>query len=252
MTLLKADGLAVNFGGIRAVDGVSFAVEPGQVFTIIGPNGAGKTTIFNLVSRIYDPTQGRLIFCDEDITRVPPHEIARRGIARTFQNIELFEHATVLQNLLLGCHVHTKSRFVEELFFARRVREQELEHREAVEQVIDFLDLPAYRDSLVLNLPYGVRKVVEMARALCTRPKLLLLDEPSSGLSVEETEDMAFWIQDIRTLLGVTVLMVEHDMSLVSAVSDQVLALNYGRPIAMGTAREVQEHPDVIKAYLGC
>jgi len=251
MTLLEVDGLAVNFGGIRAVDGVSFAVEPGQVFTIIGPNGAGKTTIFNLVSRIYDPSQGRLIFCDEDITRVPPHEIARRGIARTFQNIELFEHATVLQNLLLGCHVHTKSRFVEELFFVRRVREQELEHREAVEQVIDFLDLPAYRDSLVLNLPYGVRKVVEMARALCTRPKLLLLDEPSSGLSVEETEDMAFWIQDIRTLLGVTVLMVEHDMSLVSAVSDQVLALNYGRPIAMGTAREVQEHPDVIKAYLG-
>ena len=251
MTLLEVDGLAVNFGGIRAVDGVSFAVEPGQVFTIIGPNGAGKTTIFNLVSRIYDPTQGRLIFCDEDITRVPPHEIARRGIARTFQNIELFEHATVLQNLLLGCHVHTKSRFVEELFFVRRVREQELEHREAVEQVIDFLDLPAYRDSLVLNLPYGVRKVVEMARALCTRPKLLLLDEPSSGLSVEETEDMAFWIQDIRTLLGVTVLMVEHDMSLVSAVSDRVLALNYGRSIAMGTAREVQEHPDVIKAYLG-
>ncbi|PYN91561.1 MAG: ABC transporter ATP-binding protein [Candidatus Rokuibacteriota bacterium] len=251
MTLLEVDGLAVNFGGIRAVDGVSFAVEPGQVFTIIGPNGAGKTTIFNLVSRIYDPTQGRLIFCDEDITRVPPHEIARRGIARTFQNIELFEHATVLQNLLLGRHVHARSRFVEELFFVRRVREQELEHREAVEQVIDFLDLPAYRDSLVLNLPYGVRKVVEMARALCTRPKLLLLDEPSSGLSVEETEDMAFWIQDIRTLLGVTVLMVEHDMSLVSAVSDRVLALNYGRPIAMGTAREVQEHPDVIKAYLG-
>jgi len=251
MTLLEADGLAVSFGGIRAVDGVSFAVEPGQVFTIIGPNGAGKTTIFNLVSRIYDPTRGRLIFCDEDITHVAPHEIARRGIARTFQNIELFEHATVLQNLLLGRHVHARSRFVEELLFLRRVRELELEHREAVERVIDFLDLQAYRDSLVVNLPYGVRKVVEMARALCTRPKLLLLDEPSSGLSVEETEDMAFWIQDIRTLLGVTVLMVEHDMSLVSAVSDRVLALNYGRPIAMGTAREVQEHPDVIKAYLG-
>ena len=251
MTLLEVDGLAVNFGGIRAVDGVSFAVEPGQVFTIIGPNGAGKTTIFNLVSRIYDPTQGRLIFCDEDITRVPPHEIGRRGIARTFQNIELFEHATVLQNLLLGRHVHARSRFVEELFFVRRVREQELEHREAVEQVIDFLDLPAYRDSLVLNLPYGVRKVVEMARALCTRPKLLLLDEPSSGLSVEETEDMAFWIQDITELLGITVLIVEHDMTLVGAVSHRVLALNYGRPIALGTAREVQEHPEVIKAYLG-
>jgi branched-chain amino acid transport system ATP-binding protein len=246
-----ADGLVINFGGIRAVDGVSFEVEQGQVFTIIGPNGAGKTTIFNLVSRIYDPSAGTLTFCDEDITRVPPHEIARRGIARTFQNIELFEHATVLQNLLLGRHAHKKSRFLEEVFFLPRVRTLELEHREAVEKVIDFLDLQPHRDSLIVNLPYGVRKVVEMARALCTEPKLLLLDEPSSGLSVEETEDMAFWIQDIRTLLGITVLMVEHDMSLVSAVSDRVLALNYGRPLALGTAREVQEHPDVVKAYLG-
>jgi branched-chain amino acid transport system ATP-binding protein len=251
MMFFGADELTINFGGIRAVDGVSFTVEEGQVFTIIGPNGAGKTTIFNLVSRIYDPTGGRLYFCDEDITRVAPHEIARRGIARTFQNIELFEHATVLQNLLLGRHAHKRSRFVEELLFLPRVRALELAHREAVEKVIDFLDLQPYRDSLIVNLPYGVRKVVEMARALCTEPKLLLLDEPSSGLSVEETEDMAFWIQDIRGLLGITVLMVEHDMSLVSAVSDRVLALNYGRPLALGTAREVQEHPDVIKAYLG-
>ncbi len=251
MTFFKAEGLAINFGGIRALDGVSFEVEAGQVFTIIGPNGAGKTTIFNLVSRIYDPSQGRLIFRDEDITRVPPHEIARRGIARTFQNIELFEHATVLQNLLLGRHAHRRSRFVEELLFLPRVRALELEHREAVETVIDFLDLQPHRDSLIANLPYGVRKVVEMARALCTQPRLLLLDEPSSGLNVEETDDMAFWIQDIRTLLGITVLMVEHDMRLVSAVSDRVLALNYGRPIAVGSAREVQEHPEVVKAYLG-
>ena len=251
MTLLKAEGLQINFGGIRALDGVSFEVEPGQVFTIIGPNGAGKTTIFNLISRIYDSTAGRLSFAGEDITSVPPHEIARRGIARTFQNIELFEHATVLQNLLLGRHGHRRSRFVEELFFLPRVRQQELAHREAVEKVIDFLDLQPHRDSLIANLSYGARKVVEMARALCTEPKLLLLDEPSSGLSVEETEGMAFWIQDIRSLLGITVLMVEHNMSLVSTVSDRVLALNYGRPIAMGTAREVQEHPDVIKAYLG-
>jgi branched-chain amino acid transport system ATP-binding protein len=249
--LFAAENLAINFGGIRAVDGVSFEVETGQVFTIIGPNGAGKTTIFNLVSRIYDPSQGRLHFAGEDITRVPPHEVARRGIARTFQNIELFEHATVLQNLLLGRHAHTRSRFLEELLFLPRVRARELEHREAAEKVIDFLDLQAYRDSYVVNLPYGVRKVVEMARALCTEPKLLLLDEPSSGLSVEETEDMAFWIQDIRTLLGITVLMVEHDMSLVSAVSDRVLALNYGRTLALGSAREVQEHPEVVKAYLG-
>ena len=251
MTFFAASGLTINFGGIRAVDGVSFEVEPGQVFTIIGPNGAGKTTIFNLVSRIYEPSAGRLIFDGEDITRVAPHEVARRGIARTFQNIELFEHATVLQNLLLGRHAHKRSRFVEELLFLPRVRALELEHREAVEQVIDFLDLQPHRDSLVVNLAYGVRKVVEVARALCTRPRLLLLDEPSSGLSVEETEGMAFWIQDIRTILGVTVLMVEHDMSLVSSVSDRVLAVNYGRPIALGTAREVQEHPEVIKAYLG-
>ena len=251
MTFFKADGLIINFGGIRALDGVSFEVAPGEVFTIIGPNGAGKTTIFNLISRIYDPSAGRLTFCGEDITRVPPHEIARRGIARTFQNIELFEHATVLQNLLLGRHARKRSRFAEELLFLPSVATLETEHREAVEKVIDFLDLQPHRDSLIVNLPYGVRKVVEMARALCAEPKLLLLDEPSSGLSVEETEDMAFWIQDIRNVLGITVLMVEHDMSLVTAVSDRVLALNYGRPIALGTAREVQEHPEVIKAYLG-
>ena len=251
MSLLTAEDLAINFGGISALAGVSFAVEPGQVLTIIGPNGAGKTTIFNLLSRIYEPTRGRLVFCDEDVTSVPAHEIARRGIARTFQNIELFQHASVLQNLLLGRHAHKRSRFFEELLFLPRVRALELQHREAVETVIDFLDLQPYRDSLIVNLPYGVRKVVEMARALCTQPKLLLLDEPSSGLSVEETEDMAFWIQDIRTLLGITVLMVEHDMTLVSAVSDRVVALNYGRVIASGTAREVQAHPDVVKAYLG-
>ncbi|HWO05086.1 MAG TPA: ABC transporter ATP-binding protein [Methylomirabilota bacterium] len=251
MTFFAVEDLGVSFGGIRAVDGVSFEVEAGQVFTIIGPNGAGKTTIFNLISRIYDPTDGRLVFRDEDITRVPPHEIARRGIARTFQNIELFEHASVLQNLLLGRHAHARPRLLQEILFLPAVRARERAHREAAEKVIDFLELQAYRDNLVVNLPYGVRKVVEMGRALCTEPALLLLDEPSSGLSVEETEDMAFWIQDIRSLLGISVLMVEHDMSLVGAVSDRVLALNYGRVVACGTSREVQEHPDVVKAYLG-
>ena len=251
MTFFAARELAINFGGVQALGGVTFEVEPGEVFTIIGPNGAGKTTIFNLISRIYDPTRGNLIFCDEDITAVPPHDIARRGIARTFQNIELFEHATVLQNLLLGRHTHRRSRFWEELLALPRVRSLEIAEREAAEKVIDFLDLQAYRDSLIVNLPYGIRKVVEMGRALCTEPKLLLLDEPSSGLSVEETEGMAFWIEDITKLLGITVLMVEHDMSLVSAVSHRVLALNYGRPIALGAAREVQQHPEVVKAYLG-
>jgi len=251
VTFFAVEDLGVSFGGIRAVDGVSFEVEAGEVFTIIGPNGAGKTTIFNLISRIYDPTDGRLVFRDEDITRVPPHEIARRGIARTFQNIELFEHASVLQNLLLGRHAHARPRLLEEILFLPAVRARERAHREAAEKVIDFLELQAYRDNLVVNLPYGVRKVVEMGRALCTEPALLLLDEPSSGLSVEETEDMAFWIQDIRSLLGISVLMVEHDMSLVGAVSDRVLALNYGRVLACGTSREVQKHPDVVKAYLG-
>jgi branched-chain amino acid transport system ATP-binding protein len=251
MTFFAAESLAMHFGGIRAVDGVSFTVAAGEVFTIIGPNGAGKTTIFNLVSRIYQPTEGRLVFCDEDITAVPPHQIARRGIARTFQNIELFERASVLQNLLLGRHAHKRSDFFSELMFLPRVKRLELEHREAVEKVIDFLDLQPHRDSLIVNLPYGVRKVVELARALCTEPKLLLLDEPSSGLNVEETQDMAFWIQDIKDLLGITVLMVEHDMTLVSAVSDRVLALSNGRPLALGTAGEVQANADVIAAYLG-
>ena len=251
MTFFRAESLAINFGGIRAVDDVSFTVQKGEVFTIIGPNGAGKTTIFNLVSRIYDPTAGRLIFEDRDITATPPHRIAELGIARTFQNIELFEHATLLQNLLLARHVHSRSSFFSELLFLPSVRRMEVEHREAVEKVIDFLDLQPYRDTFVVNLPYGARKIAELARALCTDPKLLLLDEPSSGLNVEETDEMAFWIEDIKNLLGISVLMVEHDMKLVAAVSDRVLALNFGRPLATGTPLEVQSHPEVIRAYIG-
>ena len=216
--ILKVSNIETYYGPIIAIRGVSFDVPRGGIVTILGANGAGKTTIFNLVSRIYQPTGGKLTFDGTDITNVPPHRIAALGIARTFQNIELFEHATLLQNLLLARHAHKKSNFWSELLFLPSVRQMETEHREAVEKAIDFLDLQQYRDSLIVNLPYGVRKVTELARALCTDPKLLLLDEPSSGLNVEETEDMAFWIQDIRDLLGITVLMVEHDMSLVSAV----------------------------------
>jgi len=251
VSLFSAQNIAINFGGIKAVDGLTFDVDAGTVFTIIGPNGAGKTTVFNLISRIYDPTSGTLTFDGRDVTNVPPHDVAALGIARTFQNIELFEHATVLHNLLLGRHCHRGTKLWQEFFFPPAVRRSELAHRKRVEEVIDFLDLAAYRDLYIANLPYGVRKVVELARALCTEPKLLLLDEPSSGLNTEETEDMAFWIQDIRNDLGITVLMVEHDMSLVSEVSDRVLALNYGRMLAEGTAAEVQAHPDVIKAYIG-
>jgi branched-chain amino acid transport system ATP-binding protein len=249
--LLSARNLSVRFGGVLAVNNVSFDVKRGEVFTLIGPNGAGKTTVFNLISRIYNPTAGTIEFEGNVLTEQPPHRIASLGIARTFQNIELFEHATVLHNLLIGRHTHRNSRLLSQMFFTRAVRQAEIEARQKVEQVIELLDLQKHRDSMVAGLPYGVRKVVELGRALCTEPRLLLLDEPSSGLNVEETEDMAFWIQDIKNELGASVLMVEHDMTLVSKVSDRVLAMNQGEVLAMGTPREVQSHPGVVEAYLG-
>ena len=249
--LLSARGLSVRFGGVLAVNNVSFDVRRGEVFTLIGPNGAGKTTVFNLISRIYTPTAGTIEFEGRPLLERAPHEIASLGIARTFQNIELFENASVLQNLLIGRHRHRRTGLWSELFFTPKARAAELQAREAVERVIDLLDLQHHRESLVHGLPYGVRKVVELARALCTEPKLILLDEPSSGLNVEETDDMAFWIDDIRHELGVTVLMVEHDMTLVSRVSDRVLAMNQGETLAVGTPAEVQANPAVIEAYLG-
>ena len=253
--LLSAKNLSVRFGGVLAVNNVSFDVKQGEVFTLIGPNGAGKTTVFNLISRIYTPTTGSIDFMGPDgmlkLTEQPPQSVASLGIARTFQNIELFEHASVLHNLLIGRHTHRATNLWQDLLFTSKVREAELKAREKAEEVIDFLSLQHYRDTYVAGLPYGVRKVVELARALCTEPKLLLLDEPSSGLNVEETDDMAFWIQDIKHELGITVLMVEHDMSLVSKVSDRVLAMNQGEMLAMGSPRQVQNDPGVIEAYLG-
>jgi branched-chain amino acid transport system ATP-binding protein len=245
VSYFRAENLSLHFGGLKAVDAVNFAVEKGEILSIIGPNGAGKSSIFNLISRIYSPTSGRIYFEDQDITQQPAFDIAKLGIARTFQNIELFENATVLSNLLVGRHRHSTTRLWQELLFMPKV------HRRRVEQVIEFLDLAPYRDKLISGLPYGVRKVIELARALCTEPKLILLDEPSSGLNVEETDDMSFWIRDMKTELGITVLMVEHDMTLVNRVSDRVIALNYGKVLASGSPAEVQIHPDVVAAYLG-
>ena len=249
--LLSARDLSVRFGGVLAVNKVSFDVMRGEVFTLIGPNGAGKTTVFNLISRIYTPTAGSITNDGALLTDQPPHRVASLGIARTFQNIELFEHASVLQNLLIGRHTHRDTGLLDDLLFTGRARRAALAAREKVEHIIDFLDLQRHRDALIAGLPYGVRKVVELARALCAEPKLLLLDEPSSGLNVEETDDMAFWIDDIRRVFGATVLMVEHDMTLVSKVSDRVLAMNQGEVLALGTPAEVQAHPGVIEAYLG-
>ena len=249
--LLSARDLTVRFGGVLAVNRVSFDVHRGEVFTLIGPNGAGKTTVFNLISRIYNPTAGGIHYEGLSLTEQQPHRIAALGIARTFQNIELFEHATVLQNLLIGHHIHRGAGFWSNLLHLPGTRAAELAARRRAEEVIELLDLQHHRDAMVAGLPYGVRKVVELGRALATGPKLLLLDEPSSGLNVEETEDMAWWIQDIKNELGITVLMVEHDMSLVSRVSDRVLAMNQGEVLCLGTPAQVQAHPGVIEAYLG-
>ena len=251
MSLLTAEQISVHFGGVKAVQNVSFSVEAGEVFSIVGPNGAGKTTIFNLLSRIYDVTHGKLTFNDADITQIPTHAVAGLGIARTFQNTELFEAETVLNNLLIGCHVHRSTNLLAELLFLPGVKRQELEFRKRAEDVIDLLNLQSYRDQLISELPYGVRKMVEIARALCLHPKLLLLDEPSSGLNPEETEDLSFWLEDINSELGITVLMVEHDMNLVSQASDRVMAVADGKLVTIGTPQEVQSHPEVLRAYLG-
>jgi branched-chain amino acid transport system ATP-binding protein len=251
MALLEVGDLGIGFGGLRAVDGVSFAVEAREVFAIIGPNGAGKTTLFNLISRIYEPDSGRIVFDGRDVTRIPPHDVVRAGIARTFQNINLFDNATVLDNLMLGRYRRGRGNLVQQTLFTPFVRREKFADRRKVEEVIDFLELGKYRDVLVDGLPYGVRKIVELGRALAAEPRLLLLDEPSSGLNVEETRDMVFWIQDLRDDLDMTIVMIEHDMSLVSAVSDRVLAMSSGRVLALGAPAEVQRDPNVAAAYLG-
>ncbi len=251
MALLEVDDVGISFGGLRAVDGVSFAVQPSEIFAVIGPNGAGKTTLFNLVSRIHQPTSGRIVFDDRDITRIAPHDVARAGIARTFQNINLFDTATVVENLMLGRYRHDRSRLWQQALFTPFVRRERLADRRSVEKVIEFLQLGKYRSDTVADLPYGIRKVVELGRALAAQPRLLLLDEPSSGLNPEETRDMAFWIQDVRDDLDVTVILIEHDMSLVSAVADRLMVMSSGRIVAIGKPADVRRDPRVAAEYMG-
>lgn len=251
MTFFKMKDVSVRFGGIKAVTRLSLELEQGHVYSIIGPNGAGKTTVFNLISRFYDAYEGQITFLDRDITRIKPHQVAGLGIARTFQNIELFRGATVLENLLLGRHAHKQTNFWQDALSLPKAALMEVKHRQHAEDIIEFLGVQKYRNTPIGSLSYGIRKVVELGRALCTEPVLLLLDEPSSGLNIEETQEIAHWISDIKSQLGITVLMIEHDMSLVSAVSDRVLAMDYGRVLTVGTSEEVQSHPEVIRAYLG-
>ncbi len=254
MDHFKLEGLGISFGGLRAVYNVSFSVEKNSIFSIIGPNGSGKTTIFNMISGIYKPNAGRIICDGEDLVGLTPDRIARKGVARTFQNIELFSNATVMDNLLLGRHIHMKTGVFTGAFLWGRgsaVAREEIKNREIVERIIDFLDLQSVRNHYVTSLPYGKRKLVELGRALALEPKILLLDEPSAGMNTEEKQDLNIWIKDIQTDYRVTILLIEHDMNMIMGISDRIFAMTQGEKIVEGTPQEVQTHPEVIKAYLG-
>jgi len=249
--LLELHGLTKKFGGLTAVNDVSLSVEKGQIYSLIGPNGAGKTTVFNLISSVFKPTAGRILFDGQDLTKLPTYALAKLGIARTFQNLAVFKHETVVNNLLVGMHSHLRTDPLSAAFFWGRARNEEIKARERVEEIIDFLEIEDIRDHTVGTLSYGQQKRVELGRALAISPKLLLLDEMVSGMNQEEREDIARFILDLKDELGMTVFMVEHDMGIVMDISDHVCVVNHGRKIAEGPLAEVATNPAVIEAYLG-
>ena len=249
--LLRFDNVSLHFGGVTALSDVTFEVEPGELFAIIGPNGAGKTSIFNCINAVYRPQHGKITFGGHAVIGRKPTHIAKLGIARTFQNLGLFVNLNVIDNLMLGRHLLMRSGFISGGIWFGRARREEIVHRAAVEEIVDFLGLQAYRYQPVGMLPFGIQKRIELGRALSMEPKLLLLDEPVAGMNLEETEDMARYILEIRNDLTIPMILVEHDMRMVMDIADRVMALNFGQPLVTGTPSEVQDDPSVIAAYLG-
>ncbi len=249
--LLSVEGVSVRFAGVKAITDVSLQVQPGELFAVIGPNGAGKTSLFNVISRVYQPVTGKVTFDGRDLLRLKTHQVAPAGIARTFQNLGQFPTTTVLDYLLLGRHTRMRSGILLDGIYVGLARNEEKKNRAYCLHLLELLGLERWRNSPLGSLPYGLQKRADLARALALEPKLLLLDEPVAGMSLEETEEIASVILDIKEQLGVTQILVEHDMAVVMGIADRVLVLDFGRVIAQGSTTEVQANPDVIKAYLG-
>ncbi|MBN2539277.1 MAG: ABC transporter ATP-binding protein [Deltaproteobacteria bacterium] len=248
---LAVTSLTLSFGGVMALNDIDFEVKTGELYSIIGPNGAGKTSLLNCLTGFYRPQAGRILFNKKDITSLPTHKLISSGVGRTFQNIELFPGMTVLSNMLLARHIHCSYGLVRALLFMGGVRREEVRHRAVVEELIDFLEMQAIRKKPVGSLPYGLRKRVELGRALALEPKLLVLDEPFAGMNLEEKEDMVRFLTELNRDWGQTMILVEHDMSIVMSISNRVMVLNFGDKLAEGTPEAIQNDPEVIKAYLG-